>query len=111
MSGVTSARWLIPCQRGWSGSSSVTAMHQSYALPLRVRSERMRPVDVSFDDLLLVMAVAVAVPLLLGLVPRIPIPSSVLEIAAGILIGPAVLGWVGDDPVITVFAKLGVALL
>jgi Kef-type K+ transport system membrane component KefB len=71
----------------------------------------MRPVDVSFDDLLLVMAVAAAVPLLLGLVPRVPIPSSVLEIAAGILIGPAVLGWVSDDPVITVFAKLGVALL
>ena len=50
-------------------------------------------------------------PLLLGLAPSLPIPSSVLEIAAGILIGPAVLNWVGDDPVITVFAKLGVALL
>ena len=71
----------------------------------------MSPADVSFDDLLLVMAVAVAVPLLLGLVPRVPIPSSVLEIAAGILIGPAVLGWVSSDAVITVFARLGVALL
>jgi Kef-type K+ transport system membrane component KefB len=71
----------------------------------------MSPADISFDDLLLVMAVAVAVPLLLGLVPRVPIPSSVLEIAAGILIGPAVLGWVNDDSVINVFAKLGVALL
>jgi Kef-type K+ transport system membrane component KefB len=67
--------------------------------------------DVNFDGLLLVMAVAVVVPLLLGLVPRLPIPSSVLEIAAGILIGPAVLDWVHNDSVINVFAKLGVALL
>jgi Kef-type K+ transport system membrane component KefB len=67
--------------------------------------------DVSFDDILLVMVVAVAVPLLLGLFPRLPVPSSVLEIAAGILIGPAVLDWVSDDKVINVFAKLGVALL
>jgi Kef-type K+ transport system membrane component KefB len=67
--------------------------------------------DVSFDDILLVMLVAVAVPLLLGLFPRLPVPSSVLEIAAGILIGPAVLNWVSDESVINVFAKLGVALL
>jgi Kef-type K+ transport system membrane component KefB len=51
------------------------------------------------------------VPLVLGLFPRVPIPSSVLEIAAGILIGPAVLNWVSDDSVVNVFAKLGVALL
>jgi Kef-type K+ transport system membrane component KefB len=68
-------------------------------------------VTANFDDLLLVMGVAVLVPLLLGLAPRVPIPSSVLEIAAGILIGPAVLDWVGDDRVISIFAKLGVALL
>ena len=67
--------------------------------------------EINFDDILLVMVVAVAVPLLLGLVPRIPIPSSVIEIAAGIVIGPAVLDWVSDDSVIDVFAKLGVALL
>jgi len=67
--------------------------------------------EINFDDLLLVMVVAAAVPLLLGLVPKVPIPSSVLEITAGILIGPAVLNWVSDDSVINVFAKLGVALL
>jgi Kef-type K+ transport system membrane component KefB len=71
----------------------------------------VHPSDISFDDVLLVMVVAVAVPLLLGLFPRVPIPSSVLEIAAGILIGPAVLNWVSDDTVIKTFAKLGVALL
>jgi Kef-type K+ transport system membrane component KefB len=65
----------------------------------------------AFDDVMIVMIVAVAVPLLLGLFPSLPIPSSVVEIAAGILIGPAVIGWVGDDKVISTFAQLGVALL
>jgi Kef-type K+ transport system membrane component KefB len=65
----------------------------------------------AFDDVLIVMVVAVVVPLLLGLAPSLPIPSSVVEIAAGILIGPALLDWVRDDPVISTFAQLGVALL
>lgn len=64
-----------------------------------------------FDDVLIVMVVAVAVPLVLGLVPSLPVPSSVLEIAAGIVIGPALLNWVADDQVISVFSQLGVALL
>jgi Kef-type K+ transport system membrane component KefB len=67
--------------------------------------------DVSFDGLLAVMVVAAAVPILLGLVPRVPIPDSVLEILAGILIGPAVLDWVHTDQAINVLAKLGVAFL
>jgi Kef-type K+ transport system membrane component KefB len=71
----------------------------------------MHASDIAFDDVLLVMAAAVAVPLLLGLVPRLPIPSSVVEILAGIIIGPALLNWVHDDSVVDVFAKLGVALL
>jgi Kef-type K+ transport system membrane component KefB len=50
------------------------------------------------------MTVAALVPLVLGLFPRLPVPSSVVEITAGILIGPAVLDWVSDDAVINVFA-------
>jgi Kef-type K+ transport system membrane component KefB len=65
----------------------------------------------AFDDVLIVMVVAVAVPLLLGLVPSLPVPSSVVEIAAGILIGPALLDWVRNDQVISTFSQLGVALL
>ncbi|MBM3675584.1 MAG: cation:proton antiporter [Actinobacteria bacterium] len=67
--------------------------------------------EVEFGQLLGVMAVAVSVPLLLGLVPRLPIPASVVEIVAGIVIGPAVLGWVEPDQVIVVLAKLGVGVL
>jgi Kef-type K+ transport system membrane component KefB len=46
----------------------------------------------TFSNLLLVVAVAFAAPFLLGLFPRLQLPSVVLEIAAGIVIGPSVLG-------------------
>jgi len=68
-------------------------------------------IEVSFDDLLAVMALAVLIPLVLGLFPKLPIPSSVLEISAGIIVGPALLDVVRADATIQVFAKLGVAIL
>jgi Kef-type K+ transport system membrane component KefB len=67
--------------------------------------------EVSFNDLLWVAVVAAAIPIILGLFPRVPIPDSVLEIVAGIVLGPAVLGWVHTDEAIAVLAKLGVAFL
>src|SRR6187431_20014 len=56
----------------------------------------------SLDNLLVVMAVAFAAPLLLGLFPRVQLPSVVLEIVAGIVVGPSVLGWVEVDPAVQV---------
>ena len=50
-------------------------------------------------------------PLGLGLVPSVRIPSVVLEIAAGILIGPAVLGLVEMDLPLRVLALIGPAFL
>ena len=67
--------------------------------------------EVSFNGLLAVAVVAAAIPIILGLFPRVPIPDSVLEIVAGIVLGPAVLGWVHTDEAIAVLAKLGVAFL
>lgn len=67
--------------------------------------------DVSFTNLLVVCAIAVAAPLLLGLAPRVRVPSAVLEIVAGILVGPAVLGWVEVDVVLQVLALIGLAFL
>ena len=68
--------------------------------------------DVDFSGVLLVMGVAVAIPLLLALTPRLPVPPSVVEILAGVVIGPALLGLVEpSDEVIRVMAKLGVAFL
>ena len=66
---------------------------------------------ISYDGLMLVMVLAVAIPLVLALFPRLPIPASVVEILAGIVVGPAVLGLVEADEVIDVLATLGVAFL
>src|SRR3712207_1309501 len=65
----------------------------------------------SFTDLLLVVAVAFAAPLLLGLFPRLRLPSVVLEIVAGIVIGPSVLGLVEVDQTVEVVALLGLAFV
>src|SRR3954447_15571943 len=67
--------------------------------------------DLHFGGLLLVVTVAFAAPFLLGLVPRLRLPSVVLEIVAGIVIGPSVLGWVHVDDPIAVLALIGLAFL
>src|SRR5215216_2131834 len=65
----------------------------------------------SFTNLLIVMAVAFFAPLLLGLFPRVRLPSVVLEIVAGIVIGPSVLGIVEVDESVEVIALIGLALV
>ena len=65
----------------------------------------------SFTGLAIIAAVAFAVPLLLGLAPRLLLPAVVAEIVAGIVIGPAGLRWVQVDAPITVLSTLGLAFL
>jgi Kef-type K+ transport system membrane component KefB len=65
----------------------------------------------SFTNLLIVMVVAFTAPLLLGLFPRLLLPSVVLEIVAGIVVGPSVLGWVEVDEAVEVIALLGLAFV
>jgi Kef-type K+ transport system membrane component KefB len=67
--------------------------------------------EISLTAVLLVAAIAFLVPLGLGLVPTLRIPSVVLEISAGIIIGPAVLGLVDVDLPLQVLALLGLAFL
>src|SRR4051794_7327410 len=67
--------------------------------------------DLHFGGLLLVVTVAFAAPFLLGLVPRLRLPSVVLEIVAGIVIGPSALGWVHVDQPIAVLSLIGLAFL
>jgi Kef-type K+ transport system membrane component KefB len=66
---------------------------------------------ISFSSLLIVGAVAVAVPLFLGLIPAVKVPAVVLEILGGILVGPTVLGWVHLDVAVRVIADLGLGFL
>lgn len=65
----------------------------------------------SFISLAIVAAVAFAAPLLLGLAPRLRLPATVLEIVAGIVLGPAVLGWVAVDTPVQILALIGVAFI
>ena len=67
--------------------------------------------DVSFTDLALVMAVAFLTPLVLGLLPRSPVPSVAVEVLLGIIVGPSVLGWVEADEVVRIVAVIGLAFL
>jgi Kef-type K+ transport system membrane component KefB len=65
----------------------------------------------SFTNMLIVMAVAFSAPLVLGLFPRLQLPSVVLEIVAGIVIGPSVLGIAEVDQTVEVVALLGLAFV
>src|SRR6201989_1488406 len=65
----------------------------------------------SFSGLLIVTVVAFGAPFVLGLFPRVRLPSVVLEIVAGIVVGPSVLGWVHVDQTIAVVSTLGLAFL
>ena len=67
--------------------------------------------EISLTGVLPVAAIAFLMPLVLGLVPSLRLPSVVLEIVAGIVIGPAVLGLVEVDLPLQVLALLGLAFL
>jgi Kef-type K+ transport system membrane component KefB len=67
--------------------------------------------DLSFSSLAVVMAVAFFTPLALGLAPRLRVPSVVVEIVLGIVIGPAVLGWAHPDEVVKILSTVGLAFL
>jgi Kef-type K+ transport system membrane component KefB len=65
----------------------------------------------NFDNLVVVLAVAAAVPLILAAVPWLPLPGPVLEIVAGVILGPAVLGWVHVDTAVRTVSTIGLAFL
>src|SRR5262245_55439411 len=74
-------------------------------------SGKVRMADVSFVGLLIVALVAFLAPLLLGLSPARRLPWVVVEIVAGIVIGPSVLGWVSIDLPISILSVTGLAFL
>ncbi len=67
--------------------------------------------DVDPAGLIAVFAAIAVASLIPALFPRLGIPGVVLEIAAGVLIGPHVLGLAAPGPVITVIAGIGLATL
>lgn len=67
--------------------------------------------EIDFTGLVIVAAVAFTAPLVLGLAPAVRLPAVVLELLAGIVIGPAGLGWVEIDEPIRVLSLIGLAFL
>lgn len=65
----------------------------------------------SFIGLVIVCAVAFVAPLVSHAIPRVRIPAIVLEILAGIVIGPTMLNWVQVDEPIRVLSMLGLSFL
>jgi Kef-type K+ transport system membrane component KefB len=67
--------------------------------------------ELGFGNLLIVSLIAVGAPLVATAIPKVKIPAVVLEIVAGIVVGPAVLGWVSVDQPIEVLSLVGLAFL
>src|SRR5436190_14000161 len=65
----------------------------------------------TFGPLLVVVSLASASPFVLGLAPRLRLPSVVLEIVAGIVVGPSVLAGVPVAPPIQVLSLIGLSML
>src|SRR5947207_6911553 len=66
---------------------------------------------VSFNSVLIIALIAVLVPVVLGLLPRLPVPGAVLEVIAGIVVGPSVLGWARVDAPVQILSDLGLGML
>jgi Kef-type K+ transport system membrane component KefB len=67
--------------------------------------------DLHFTNLLIVIAAGFAAPFALGFFPKIRLPAIVFELVLGIILGPAVLGWVHVDDPVSVFSLIGLAVL
>jgi Kef-type K+ transport system membrane component KefB len=66
---------------------------------------------ISFNSVLIIAGIAVLVPVVLGFLPQVPVPGAVLEVIAGIVVGPSVLGWVRVDAPVQVLSDLGLGML
>jgi Kef-type K+ transport system membrane component KefB len=66
---------------------------------------------ISFNSVLIIAGISVFVPVVLGLLPRLPVPGAVLEVIAGIVVGPSVLHWARVDAPVQVLSTLGLGML
>src|SRR5437763_90313 len=65
----------------------------------------------AYDSFIIVALIAFAAPVLRALAPWLLVPSIVLEILLGVLIGPHALDWAQVDAPVQVFADVGLAML
>ncbi len=67
--------------------------------------------SINFIGLLTIALVAVGAPLVAELVPRRLLPPVVLEVVAGIILGPQVLGWLKVDGAVHLLSLLGLGFV
>jgi Kef-type K+ transport system membrane component KefB len=67
--------------------------------------------SLNFIGLLTVALVAVGAPLVAELIPRRLVPPVVLEVVAGIVLGPQVLGWLKVDGPIRILSLMGLGFV
>jgi Kef-type K+ transport system membrane component KefB len=67
--------------------------------------------ELHFTNLLIVVAAGFAAPFVLGFFPKVRLPAIVFELVLGIVLGPAVLGWVNVDEPVAVMSLIGLAVL
>jgi Kef-type K+ transport system membrane component KefB len=67
--------------------------------------------ELHFTNLLIVVAAGFAAPFALGFFPKVRLPAIVFELVLGIVLGPAVLGWVSVDEPVEVMSLIGLAVL
>jgi Kef-type K+ transport system membrane component KefB len=68
-------------------------------------------VPISFNSVLIIAGISVLVPVVLGLLPRLPVPGAVLMVIGGIVVGPSVLNWARIDAPVEVLSDLGLGML
>jgi len=68
-------------------------------------------ISLSFNSLLIIAGISVLVPVVLGLLPRLPVPGAVLMVLGGIVVGPSVLNWARIDAPVEVLSDLGLGML
>src|SRR5687768_11110062 len=65
----------------------------------------------SYTSFIIVAAIAFVAPLIRGMVPQILVPAIVLELVAGIIVGPHGLGIASATTPVEVFSTVGLACL
>jgi Kef-type K+ transport system membrane component KefB len=68
-------------------------------------------IPLSFNSVLILAGISVLVPVVLGLLPRLPVPGAVLMVIGGIVVGPSVLNWARIDAPVEVLSDLGLGML
>jgi Kef-type K+ transport system membrane component KefB len=71
----------------------------------------MTATTLTFLDLLVVALAAVVAPMLAELVPKGLLPPVVLEVVAGIVLGPQVLGWLKVNEPVEVLSVMGLSFV